>query len=527
MADNQGFRFIRQINGSEWVIESDSRLPNDIPNIPIPQTNIITVSPREVLNPQPNILEESFMSTVMVPEQIELNHDGEDQAYTNVANQPNDQNIRQSNEGNEPNAQIRRSSTPEQIRYVRIYDQIPQNNYIPSPPVINNVYSNIKEPNYVENFSGESEDEIKVAIKLKQLFYALNEYFKTRNFTEEQKSIILKEKLVGHARSVIVTAKPKDYTELKDALSEHFLRLQADSDKLEGDLKKYKMKPKETFRQFTERFLEAAEVVAEKFGCTFNEVRLFRIISDVILDQVDEKLHNITPVYEARNKRDIKTLIKILTSRIELDNKLLVKKDSQGAKPKKINAVENNKPKEPNVEMKVDNVQHDSSNGANAKNGIQCYLCGNFGHFQYNCPSRNTMSFNNQAHGNVQNNEYAQNNGNVSGGEIIINGRKCTPDEAKHILGMIDNPTNNNQFFRSSQGSPNDAPFPRSYVTSRPQVFRPYYRSGYVPNAFQPRTYFRNQQPRFYNRPPRFYNGQSSYYNGQQEYYYGQPRPNI
>ena len=183
----------------------------------------------------------------------------------------------------------------------------------------------IKDIRHIDSFSG-SGDEIVVVAKLKTLFNDFDEFFNLRSLPENQKIILLKQKLTGQAKDLINHHRPSSYASAKLLLTKSFGTINLNSEKVLEILKSLKLKPNEKLRQFVMRLIQCAEIVADKLECSIQNKIIFDVLTKTFLSNFEPYVAIQTNVITAKNNRDFDNLTNIVLDLAESNPEIIKNK---------------------------------------------------------------------------------------------------------------------------------------------------------------------------------------------------------
>ena len=189
---------------------------------------------------------------------------------------------------------------------------------------------------HIDSFSGEG-SEVVVVSKLKTFIRDFDDFFCDRNLTNRDKIALVRQKLTGSAKSLVNSAAPCTYLGLRKILIDTFGQLHMSQEELLVEMKNIKLREGETFRQFSIRALDLANVVAHKLECSLMDKIVFETFSKTLLSKFQPYVHVQAQIKSALLDRSPHILIRELCDLIELDSSVFMKVDKRSNKPQNKN----------------------------------------------------------------------------------------------------------------------------------------------------------------------------------------------
>lgn len=234
-----------------------------------------------------------------------------------------------------------------------------------------------KDIRHIDTFSGEG-SELVVVSKLKTFVRDFDEFFYGRTLMERDKIALVRQKLSGAAKSFINTSLPYTYADLRHMLFDTFSNIHMSQEDLLSELRNTKMRDNETFRQYSIRTLDLANVVAFKLEGNVNDKIVFEALSKALLSKFQSYVHIQAQVMRALKDRSPYALIKELCELIETDNSVLIKNEKK-------------------LGSKAGNKSVNYMSGSNDVRNIVCGHCFRVGHVVKDCYFlKNMTSYRNQ-----------------------------------------------------------------------------------------------------------------------------------
>lgn len=196
-------------------------------------------------------------------------------------------------------------------------------------------YSN-RDIRHIDSFSGEG-SEVVVVSKLKTFTRDFDDFFYGRNLVDRDKVALVRQKLTGSAKSLINSAAPVTYLELKSILFDTFGQLHLSQEELIAEMRNVKLKEGESFRQYSIRVLDLANVVAYKLECSLMDKIIFEPFSKTLLSKFQPYVHVQAQIKRSLQNRSPHILIRELCDLIELDSSVFLKIDKRHNKPQNKN----------------------------------------------------------------------------------------------------------------------------------------------------------------------------------------------
>lgn len=230
----------------------------------------------------------------------------------------------------------------------------------------------VKDIRHIENFTGDGE-RITVVIKLNQFLYDFSEYFANRNISNNDKCLIVKQKLSGSAKVLINSLRPDSLSSLTDSLINSFGIDQISYDTIINQLKSTNVRTNESFQQFYIRLKDIANLLTIKLNTHFSNVCIFEPFSKSILAKFPAFISVQSDVLRACKNLNIDALY------FTLSNILLVNPSLWNQNKNEVN----NKP----------NKSQNPSHSVVRNSHVTCANCWNPGHVVKEC---NALKHNNQ-----------------------------------------------------------------------------------------------------------------------------------
>ena len=203
--------------------------------------------------------------------------------------------------------------------------------------LVNNSNSNfIKDVRHIEQFTGEGDDVTQV-LKLNIFLSEIEEFFKSRNLSQSDKLIIVKQKLSGPAKTAMHSFQPKNYEHIKFALLDIYGSVQTSHEVLLSKLKNMSRKPNENFKQYCYRVRDYATVVASKLECDISDLIIFDPLSKCILSNFNVNLRTQGNVKQSIKNRSFQNLIDELFDIIDVSPEILICSKPDTNKPNNVN----------------------------------------------------------------------------------------------------------------------------------------------------------------------------------------------
>ena len=194
---------------------------------------------------------------------------------------------------------------------------------------------------HIDVFNGEGSD-LTVVSKLKTYLADFDDFFFDRNLNDRDKLAFAKQKLSGCAKSLVNSARPKEFVALKNLLQENFGNVHMSQDELLSELRNLKVRERESFRQFCIRATELADVISCKLECGVSDKIIFDPFSKALLSKFEPFVIVQSQVKKAVKNRLPQLLINELCELLETDNRIYLGSDKKSNKTgmKSINSIE-------------------------------------------------------------------------------------------------------------------------------------------------------------------------------------------
>ena len=176
---------------------------------------------------------------------------------------------------------------------------------------------------HIDMFSGEG-NELSVVSRLNTYISDFDDFFNCRRLNDVDKIAFAKQKLSGPAKSLVNSSRPTTYKELRELLYETFGNVTMGQEDLLSELKRLRMKERESFRQYSIRLMELARVVGFKLECSVSDKIVFESLSKALLPKFEPYVNAQSQIKKAVKDRLPQTLIKELCDLIETDSGVFV-----------------------------------------------------------------------------------------------------------------------------------------------------------------------------------------------------------